>query len=240
MDLQLRASGATDKGMVRRTNEDALGFDVHRGLFVLCDGVGGSAAGEIASQSAVNCVMSKFPAEVQGPDDGGSELERVIQTASRSIYHAAEHEPLYQGMATTIVAAYFDGTRMWIAHVGDSRAYLIRGDQMHRLTDDHSQLAELLRERQPTPDELTTLDGVLTQALGAFERVVPAVTMLPVELGDCFLMATDGITKSFTLDEMHALLLTATTPEHACELLIQGANARGGEDNSTCILIAID
>ena len=240
MSLQVRASGATDVGRVRRTNEDALGYDIDRGLFVVCDGVGGSAAGEIASRSAVNCVMSNFPAEVAGPDDGGSELERVIQAASKSIYHAAANEPLYQGMATTIVAAFFDGVRMWIAHVGDSRAYLIRGDQMFRLTDDHSQLAELLRERDVSAEERTHLDSVLTQALGAFERVVPAVTMLPVELGDCFVLATDGITKSFTMQEMHALLLTARNPEHACRLLIDEANARGGEDNSTCVLIAID
>ena len=240
MEIRIRASGATDVGRVRRTNEDALGFDVNRGLFVVCDGVGGSAAGEIASQSAVNCVMSEFPGEVAGPDDGGSELERAIQAASRSIYRAAQREPLYQGMATTIVAAYLDGARMWIAHVGDSRAYLIRGEQMHRLTDDHSQLAELLREREATAEEQSTMDGVLTQALGAFERVLPAVTTLPVELGDCFVLATDGITKSFTLAEMHELVLTASSPEEACELLIAGANARGGEDNSTCIFIVID
>ncbi len=240
MDIQIQAAGQTDKGMVRRSNEDALGFDINRGLFVVCDGVGGSAAGEIASHTAVDCVMKGFPLEGIGPDDGGSQLERAIQSASASIYRAAQSEQLYKGMATTIVAAYFDGARMWIGHVGDSRAYLIRGDEMHRLTEDHSQLVELLKERAATPEELHTLDGILTQALGAFDRVLPSVTMLPVEPGDCFVLATDGITKSFTLREMHDLLLTATDPEHACALLIAAANARGGEDNSTCILISAE
>lgn len=240
MEIRIRAAGATDKGLVRRTNEDALGFDLNRGLFVVCDGVGGSSAGEVASQSAVDCILAKFPSNCMDPDAGGSELERVIQSASGSIYNASRNEPLYRGMCTTVVAAYFDGARMWLAHVGDSRAYLIRGETIHRMTDDHSQLTELLREREATPEERAQLDSILTQALGASERVIPAVTMLQVEIGDCFLLATDGITKAFTLMEMYQLLLQAETLEGACSILIAAANEAGGHDNATCIMISID
>ena len=146
-------------------------------------------------------------------------------------------------MATTIVAAHFDGALMWIAHVGDSRAYLLRGLSLHRLTDDHSQLAHLLHQgdlQGATQQEIARLDSILTQALGASERVVPTVTRVQVERGDCFLLATDGITKSLTQADMLALMLAATSPDEACEKLINAANGAGGEDNSTCILVAID
>jgi serine/threonine protein phosphatase PrpC len=222
MEIRIQAAGASDVGQTRRTNEDAFGFDFERSLFVVCDGVGGANAGEIASRSAV---------------------ERAIQSASQSIFHASERDPLYRGMATTIVAAHFDGARMWVGHVGDSRAYLLRGQSLHRLTDDHSQLAHLLRlgdVRGANQAEIARLDSVLTQALGASERVVPAVTRVQVERGDCFLLATDGITKALTQADMLALMLSSTSPDQACQKLITAANRAGGEDNATCILVEID
>lgn len=243
MEIRIQAAGASDVGLTRRTNEDAFGFDFERSLFVVCDGVGGSNAGEIASRSAVDCMLSRFPLEIPDSNSAGSELERAIQSASRSIFNAAERDPLYSGMATTIVAAHFDGGCMWIAHVGDSRAYLFRGQSLHRLTDDHSQLAHLLRQgdiRGATPSEIAHLDSVLTQALGASERVVPAVTRVQVERGDCFLLATDGITKSLTQSDMLALMLSSSSADHACQKLITAANDAGGEDNSTCVLVEID
>ncbi len=243
MEVRIQAAGVSDVGRTRRTNEDAFGFDFERCLFVVCDGVGGSNAGEIASRSAVDCMLSKFPLEVTDEHGGGSELDRAIQSASRSIYKAAERDPLYAGMATTIVAAHFDGACMWIAHVGDSRAYLLRGQSLHRMTDDHSQLAHLLREgnvRGATDEEVARLDSILTQALGASERVVPAVTRVQVERGDCFLLATDGITKALTISEMLELMLASSSPDEACHKLISAANEAGGQDNATCILVEID
>ena len=146
-------------------------------------------------------------------------------------------------MATTIVAAHFDGALMWIAHVGDSRAYLLRGQSLHRLTDDDSQLAHLLRRggvQGATPDEIARLDSILTQALGASERIVPTVTRVQVERGDCFLLATDGVTKALTPADMLALLLSTRSPDEACHKLITAANDAGGEDNATCVLVEID
>jgi protein phosphatase len=242
MEIRIRASGASDIGRVRRINEDAFGFDLNRGLFVVCDGVGGSNAGEVASQSAVDCMLSRFPATVQDGNAGGSELERSIQAASRSIFKASERDPVYAGMCTTIVAGFFDGARMWIAHVGDSRAYLLRRGSLHRLTDDHSRLAQMLREGHGPrdPARVAELDSLLTQALGASERVLPAVTMVQVKLGDVFLLATDGITKSLPLQEMLSLLLATHSPEQACQQLTTAANRAGGEDNATCVVIEID
>lgn len=241
MDIRIRAAALSDVGRHRRTNEDSFGFDMDRGLFVLCDGVGGRAAGEVASRSAVDCVLSRFPDVLDGLQ-AGTELQRVIQAANRSVYQAARRDPLYAGMATTVVAAHFDGARMWIAHVGDSRAYLLRSQSLHRLTDDDSQLAQMLREgrRDITPEQQAQWDSVLTQALGAADMVVPSVTVVQVQLGDCFLLATDGVCKALSSAEMLSLLLAASSPEQACQHLTAAANEAGGFDNATCILIEID
>ena len=242
MEIRIRAAASSDVGRHRRTNEDAFGFDLDRGLFIVCDGVGGFAAGEVASRSAVDCVLSRFPYTVTDHNAGGPGLQRAIQAANRAVYQAAVREPLYQGMCTTIVAAHFDGTRMWIAHVGDSRAYLLRNQSLHRLTDDHSQLARVLREGSPaiSADQMARWDSVLTQAIGASEFVVPTVTMVQVHLGDCFLFATDGITKSLSNGEMLALLLATSTPDQACQHLVDAANRASGYDNATCIVVEID
>jgi len=242
MEIRIRAAASSDVGRQRRSNEDAFGFDLDRGLFIVCDGVGGFAAGEVASRSAVDCVLSRFPYTVTDPNAGGPELQRAIQAANRAVYQAAAREPLYQGMCTTIVAAHFDGTRMWIAHVGDSRAYLLRNQSLHRLTDDHSQLARVLREgdRRITAEQMARWDSVLTQAIGASEFVMPAVTMVQVHLGDCFLFATDGICKSLSNGEMLALLLATSTPEQACQQLVDAANRASGHDNATCVVVEID
>ena len=242
MDIRIRAAALSDVGRRRRTNEDSFGFDLDRGLFVICDGVGGGNAGEVASRSAVDCMLSRFAYSFTNSITGGSELQRSIQAANRSIFQAAIREPLYSGMATTIVAAHFDGLRMWIAHVGDSRAYLLRDQSLHRLTDDHSQLAQMLRDgyREITAQQMAQWDSVLTQAIGASEIVVPTVTVVQVQLGDCFLLATDGICKALTHPEMLSLLLTSTTPEQACHALTSAANEAGGHDNATCIVVEID
>jgi serine/threonine protein phosphatase PrpC len=242
MEIRIRAAAASDVGRVRRTNEDAFGFDLDRGLFVVCDGVGGSNAGEVASRSAVDCVLGRFPESVADANAGGSELERAIQAANRHIYQAARNETIYRGMCTTIVAAHFDGIRMWVAHVGDSRAYLLRKQQLHRLTEDHSKLAEKLRGgfQNISAAEMERWDSMLTQAIGASELVIPAVSMVQVELGDCFLLATDGISKPLRNTEMLALLLASSSPEQACHQLVGAANDAGGADNATCVIVEID
>ena len=241
MEIRIRAAAASDVGRVRRSNEDAFGFDLDRGLFVVCDGVGGARAGEVASRSAVDCVLTRFKQNLDG-NDAGSELQRSIQAANRCVWQAARRDPIYEGMCTTIVAAHFDGTRLWVGHVGDSRAYLLRRGSLHRLTDDHSQLALRLQEgqRQFTEVELERLGSILTQAIGASDLVVPTITMVKVQLGDCFLLATDGICKTLSNSEMLSLLLSTSTPEQACQQLVAAASDAGGTDNATCVLVEID
>jgi protein phosphatase len=240
MEIRIRAAGESDTGRTRCINQDAFGFDLDRGLFVVCDGVGGAQAGEVASRTAVDVVLNRFPQTLQL--NGGSELNRAIQAANRSLMTASDQEPAYAGMCTTIVSAFFDGHRMWIAHVGDSRAYLLRGQSLHRLTDDHSALSRYLRNGHGTHSkvEMRHLDSVLTQALGISDLIVPEVVMVQVELGDCFLLASDGVTKALSNPEMLATMLASSSPEQACHQLVVAANHAGGYDNATCIMVEID
>ena len=242
MEIRIRAAASSDVGRARQTNEDAFGFDLDRGLFIVCDGVGGNTAGEVASRVAVDCVLNRFPYGLRDSHAGGPELQRAVQAANRAVYHASDSEPFYRGMCTTIVAAHYDGARMWIAHVGDSRAYLLRSQSLHRLTDDHSQLEQVLRKGDHSipSDQMARWDSVLTKAIGASDFVMPAVTMVQVHLGDCFLLATDGVCKTLTNGEMLSLLLATSTPEQACQQLVDAANRAGGHDNATCIVVEID
>jgi serine/threonine protein phosphatase PrpC len=240
MEIRIRAAGESDTGRVRRSNQDAFGFDLDRGLFVVCDGVGGENAGEVASRTAVDVVLGRFPQTTT--IDGGSELNRTIQLAHRSILTASSREPAYSGMCTTIVSACFDGQYMWIAHVGDSRAYLLRGQSLHRLTDDHSALSQYFRNghRGNGKTSARQADNVLTQALGVSELIVPEIVMVRVELGDCFLLASDGVTKTLSSSEMLSMMLASSSPEQACHQLILAASHAGGHDNATCIIVEID
>ena len=241
MQIRIRASAESNTGQVRKTNEDAFGFDLDRGLFVVCDGVGGRQAGEVASRLAVDSLLETF-ARRNGNNIGGDVLHRAIQRVNRVLHEASSAEPAYAGMSTTVVAAYFDGRRMTIAHVGDSRAYLMRNSSLHRLTEDHSLLAEYLRAgREQVPAaEAAKLEGVLTQALGVGDFVVPVVTVVRVTMGDCFLLATDGLTRALSHAEMQTHLIGSVSPGHACRQLVNAANRAGGADNITCMVVQID
>ena len=145
-------------------------------------------------------------------------------------------------MSSTVVAAHFDGQRMTVVHVGDSRAYLMRDLALHRLTEDHSLLTEHLQQGrgQMSAAERSRLESILTQALGAGQFVVPVVTTVRVEIGDCFLLATDGLTRTLSHSEMQSHLIASVSPEHACRQLINAANRAGGGDNITCMVVQID
>jgi PPM family protein phosphatase len=240
-DILIRAAGESDPGRARPANQDAFGFDLNRGLFVVCDGVGGERAGAVASRMAADCPLDCFPV-CRDRTAGAAALHRVIHQIHRKLRDAGAAEPAYAGMSTTIVSAYFDGQRIWIAHVGDSRAYLLRNDSLHRLSDDHSVLSQRLRngDQRVNPAGASGLRGMLTQALGSGDLVVPDVTTLFVSPGDRFLLATDGLTSALSNSEILTLMVASLSPQHACRELVAAANAAGGYDNITCIVVEID
>lgn len=241
MQIRIQASAESHVGQVRMTNEDAFGFDLDRGLFVVCDGVGGHRAGEVASRLAVDSLLETFVRQT-AENIGGNVLHRAIQRVNRVLHESSCSEPAYAGMSTTVVAAHFDGQRMTIAHVGDSRAYLMRNLSLHRLTEDHSLLVEHMRagRRKMSDAQTARLEGVLTQALGAGQFVVPVVTTIRVRIGDCFLLATDGLTRTISHSEIQSHLIASVSPDHACHQLISAANRAGGSDNITCMVVQID
>lgn len=241
MEIRIRAAGESHIGRKRTLNEDAFGFDLDRGLFVVCDGVGGNKAGEVASRLARDTMLDHFHPDGSG-DNGGSTLHRTIQKANHVLRYAAAQDKTYAGMSTTVVSAHLGHSRMWIAHVGDSRAYLLRDGSLHRLTEDHSLLAERLREgvRTISGAETKKLEGILTQALGAGDFVVPEVTAVQVKMGDCFLLTTDGLTKMLSSGEILSIMMASSTPEHACRRLVDSANMAGGCDNITCLVVVVD
>lgn len=243
MEITITAAGISDLGRSRGRNEDCFGFDLNKAVFVVCDGVGGSNAGEIASRIAVHAVLDLFPeaAEEIAAGRGGDTLFRCVQQANFRVWETAQTERTYAGMCTTLVAAYFDGARFWIAHVGDSRAYLLRQGTLHRLTDDHSVLETRLRKglAELPPEEARGMEGVLTQAVGCGDFVAPDITMLAAEDQDLLLLVSDGLTKMLRSSEILNLVLASPSAEEACRALVHAANAAGGEDNITCLLMGI-
>jgi serine/threonine protein phosphatase PrpC len=246
MTLALEVAGKTDVGCVRTNNEDSFDYDTGTGLFVVCDGMGGHAAGEVASGMAVRSVVDFFRALKGKDQDDSSEgssaaLENAINFANERIRKAAARIPGHAGMGSTIVAAILSGDGASIAHVGDSRIYLIRQHQIQLLTSDHSLVMEGVRSGLMSLEDAqnSSAQNIILRALGAEDTVRPDVTDLPVKAQDILLLATDGLTRHVEDDRILELIESASTMEQACNLLIQSAKQGGGSDNVTCLLVRI-
>ncbi|MCB1163862.1 serine/threonine-protein phosphatase [bacterium] len=233
--LQLVQAQLSDIGLRRKTNEDALGFFVHEDspptqLAVICDGVGGNAAGEVASQLAVETVERSFFG-AGNPVDPVAALRRAIQAANAEIQVQASRDPGLTSMATTCTAVAFRGDSFHVAHVGDCRAYLLRDGEITQLTEDHSLAEEYQRRGEPLPASQQALANVLTRCLG-IEPSVAVDTVGPVRYGagDVLVLCSDGLTKVVTPPE---ILKQATlfAPGEACRALVILARERGGPDN---------
>jgi serine/threonine protein phosphatase PrpC len=237
--LELQPFGVTDAGKVRRNNEDALlvGEGEDETLFVVADGIGGFEAGEVASSLAVE-VLKEL-----GPD--GS-FKAAIAEANRRILAAGRGDEKLSGMGTTVVAIRFGGTQREpqaeVAHVGDSRAYLVRGGEMNPITEDHSLVAELVRSGDLTRDQAAEhpQKNLITRALGADEEVDVDTTVLPIEAGDRILLCSDGLSDMVPEARISEVLLEASEdPERAARSLLSAALDAGGNDNITVIVIDV-
>jgi serine/threonine protein phosphatase PrpC len=250
MSLSLEVAGRSDVGRVRPHNEDNFGYDKKLGIFVVCDGMGGHAAGEVASQIAVDTIIGYF--REQKPDsaadgtladapEGARMLAEAVKRANDAIlHHALEHENA-SGMGTTLVAARFADDKFSIAHVGDSRIYLFRGGELLQLTEDHSLVMEQVRRGMLTMEEAksSAAQNIITRALGTDETTLPDLGEFPAQPGDVLLMTTDGILRHVTDDEIKEILRSLPSLDAACITLIDAANEAGGHDNSTCVLIRV-
>lgn len=237
--------GATDKGLKREINEDAFGFEKisdNIGFAVVCDGMGGAEGGEIASQKAVDFITNSLKKSLKDGMKNNSVryiLESAVETANSLIYDISQNNEKLKGMGTTIVLAVVNENALHIAHAGDSRAYLLRGNEIHRLTVDHSMVQTLLDHGKLTEDEAKVHPNknIITRALGVEKHVVADLSEVYLQENDVLLFCTDGLTNY--VDEINILKLLKEDASKAPEKLIQMANKAGGGDNITAVSLLV-
>jgi protein phosphatase len=248
--VEVKAYGLTHVGRQRQHNEDNfLVEDVAR-LFLVADGMGGHAAGEIASRIAVDSI-SEFILHTK-EDDGTwphaydehykrstNRLMAAVRMANTRVLEAMRKDARLRGMGTTVVACMADNEIMSFAHVGDSRAYLIRDKHLSRITNDHSWVFEQVQAGMLTEAEAEKhpLRNVITRALGGALQVNPDASEIEIRSGDVYLLCSDGLTGMVPEEEILRLVTENENLEDACQHLIEEANERGGLDNVTAVLV---
>jgi protein phosphatase len=249
----LEVFSQTHPGMVRSHNEDSVACDPACGLVVLADGMGGYNAGEVASGIAVSVVVTEVSHRLQnaspvergerdGEDLGVSLLRGNIQKANASIFNAAQSQPQYAGMGTTIVSGLFYDNRVAVGHVGDSRMYRLRGEMLETITRDHSLLQEQIDSGMISVEDarLSKNKNLVTRAVGIDADLEPEIHVHDVMVGDIYLLCSDGLNDMVEDDDIQATLhaLQSNLPL-AADQLIQMANDNGGRDNVSVILVKI-
>ncbi len=239
------AAAATDRGRKRPSNEDAFAYSVEHGVYLVCDGMGGAAAGEIASSLAVEETIKHLSRRIGNGTETGdlAQLaEEAVVVANEAIYKRAERNYQFTGMGTTLVGLIVDERRVLVFNVGDSRCYLLRNRRIQQLTLDHSLVEEQVRMGQMTPSEAlrSPLKNVITRALGTQTRVTPDVFEREAEPGDLFLLCSDGLTRELSDAQIESLLCSDFTLAVLCSKLVEAAKNAGGNDNITCLLVRAD
>lgn len=238
--IKIIADGKTDIGKIRESNEDTIGLFPQLNLFVIADGMGGHAAGGVASRISVNA-LSEYFSSGKGLDLPSIErLSSAIRGANLEVIRKGEAEKRYHGMGTTIVALLIDGKMAIIGHVGDSRGYLIREWNIKQLTYDHSLVNQYVRDGLITQEEARghPLKHILTNALGISGDLAVDVQEIWVEHGDIFLLCSDGLTNMLEDEDiLSTVLASGGDPSIICNRLVDLANQRGGEDNISVIVI---
>ncbi len=248
--LRTATAAATDVGRRRHGNEDSYDVWVSDGsdrahaadtLLVVCDGMGGSNAGEVASRVAVEAVVRLFAEDTSG--NALKALHQAVEAANAEVHELGRSRPDMQGMGTTCTAVAIQGGTLTYAHVGDSRAYLVRGGEMHQLTTDHSLVAQLVARGQITSEDarVDPRRNVVTRSVGVGPTVEIDAGRLaePLQPGDTILVCSDGLHGQLSDEEM-AKLASDGSLDRACRTLIALANERGGPDNITVVLARLE
>jgi serine/threonine protein phosphatase PrpC len=249
--MQVKAYGLTHVGRQRQHNEDSFRVEDDAKLFLVADGMGGHAAGEVASRIAVDSI-SEFIMHSK-TDDGTwphaydehfrrstNRLMAAVRLANTRVLEAMRKDARLRGMGTTVVASLVDGDIFSVAHVGDSRAYLIRDHQLSRITNDHSWVFEQVQAGMLTEAEAEKhpLRNVITRALGGALQVAPDASEIEARPGDVYLLCSDGLTGMVPEDEILKVVTDSDGDlKRACQALIEAANEHGGLDNVTAVLV---
>lgn len=228
--MKVSAAAATDIGLVREGNEDS--YLVDEPLFAVADGMGGHRGGEVASQLALETVEKLFRT-------GAGDLAEQVREANRAVFERSVVDRKVAGMGTTLTAALVEGDRIRLAHVGDSRAYLLRGGELRRLTEDHTLVHRMVTEGEISEKEAEghPQRSVLTRALGVDVFVDVDDDVVQVRSGDRLLLCTDGLTGMVPEDEIKEMLRGIADPSEAAERLVRAANEAGGVDNTTVVIL---
>ena len=249
----LQVATLTDPGRVRDHNEDCIESRPDIGLYVLADGMGGYNAGEVASGMATSLISDGLqetwnPRESErlGRDQAKADTERLIAEqiarANNAIFTTSQNNPECAGMGTTLVVTLFFDNFMTVAHIGDSRLYRLRGDAMEQITRDHSLLQEQLDSGLITPEEakLSQNKNLVTRALGIDPTVEPEIHVYETQVGDSYLLCSDGLSDMVEDEEIRLTLITLrSNPNLTVQQLVQAANDNGGRDNISAVLIRV-
>src|SRR5688572_22834848 len=241
----MHVAARSDVGMVRSGNEDSFFAHASKvgGLFIVADGMGGHAAGEVASEMAVQIVSRELGDLHQLTGQAPREkVAESIKTANRAIYERTINESDKQGMGTTVSVLLVSGARWLIGQVGDSRVYLLRDGTLTQLTKDHSYVQEQVDAGLLTADQARVhpYSNVITRCVGASMDVAPDLYFGALETGDILLLASDGLTGMLEDEQLVRILSSDGDPQHWVDRLITEANRRGGLDNITAIVVRID
>lgn len=247
--MKLTGYGLTDVGMTREHNEDNFFLDNEKELYIVCDGVGGQNAGEVASKMAVDLINSHFDKAIDDDEpfvgeydesflEPTNRLASAIRLANHVVYESARSNAALNGMGSTVVAITRSRNKLCIAHVGDSRLYLLRQGTISQLTDDHSLVMEQLKRGLITEEQAKTsnVKNVITRALGAMEEVDVDLEEIELEQGDKLLMCSDGLSNMVDDDTMLKVVETELETQEACRSLVKLANENGGKDNITVVI----
>lgn len=253
--MKITYQAITDVGRKRKGNEDSLFVNAVQNLFVVADGMGGHAAGEIASKVAVDAInefvlLTGGDEEITWPfglDENmsydGNRLKTAIRYANRKVLEATKEKSEYEGMATTVAAVLVDGDTANLGHVGDSRVYLVRDGKISQLTADHSWVNEQIQSGVISADQARThpLRNVVTRALGGKPDLQVDMKVHKIQSGDILLLCSDGLTTMIPDEDIGRVVLESEGDvEKAAKALVATANARGGEDNITVVLMRFD
>jgi protein phosphatase len=248
--MRLRVGAGTDTGRVRTLNEDVYVTREDRGLFLVCDGMGGAPAGEVASQLAADAILERLETGddvEEASDDGGSylpwtnRLAEAVRQSNHVIYHQGQSDCRRAEMGTTVVGAWVNHHVASVAHVGDSRAYLWHDHGLQLLTSDHSLVEEQVRAGVLDREQSLSADdqNVLLRVLGGGPDVAVDVQEVPVRPGDYLLLCSDGLTRMVSDATLADAIGRLRSPQRICDYLIDAANRNGGADNITVVVVEV-
>lgn len=244
---RIEYAGLTDPGLIRKKNEDNLGLIPEQGLFIVADGVGGMPAGEIASMLAVEVLPSLLKqrlgelAELEALSQSEIilRLKQAVIDLSNRIASDSKNRPEYSGMASTLVFVLYTEKHLFFAHLGDSRAYILKGETLQQITNDHTLVRHLLQVKAISQEEAEVHPGKnqLVQYVGMAMAPSPDVICVPRVKGEKVLLCSDGLTNMLSKSEISQFLTKNSSPETICKALIKAANLAGGRDNITAVVV---